>query len=142
MQPRPSLTLRKPSTISPEAVAAFVAGTEGESEPTLPPPAAVVATLPVPAAVTPPPLRAVPAIEPPTVAGRQPAVPSPRTDVPSFRRASRAVVERRTRPARRRTTVYLDVDVAAELAQALTHRDQELSDAVNSAVRAWLGQLT
>jgi hypothetical protein len=141
MQPRPSLTLRKPSTISPEAVAAFVAGTEGESEPTLPAPAAVTATLPVPAAVTASPLRAVPAIEPPTVAVSQPAAPSPRTEVPSFRRASRAVVERRTRPARRRTTVYLDVDVATELAQALTHRDQELSDAVNSAVRAWLDQL-
>ena len=149
MQPRPSLTLRKPSTISPEAVAAFVAGTEGESEPTLPAPAAVTATLPAPAAVTAPapaavtapPLRAVPAIAPPTVAVSPPAAPSPRAEVPSFRRASRAVVERRTRPARRRTTVYLDVDVATELAQALTHRDQELSDAVNSAVRAWLDQL-
>lgn len=61
-----------------------------------------------------------------------------RTDVPSFRRASRAVIERRTRPARRRTTVYLDVDVAAALALALAQRDQELSDAVNGAVRAWL----
>jgi hypothetical protein len=141
MQPRPSLTLRKPSTISPEAVAAFVAGTEGESEPTLPAPAAVTATLPVPAAVTAPPLRAVPAIEPSTAAVHQPAGPPPRADVPSFRRASRAVVERRTRPARRRTTIYLDVDVATELAQALTDRDQELSDAVNSAVRAWLDQI-
>jgi hypothetical protein len=141
MQSRPSLTLRKPSTISPEAVAAFVAGTEGEGDPTLPAPAVVPATLPVPAAVTAPSLRAVPAIEPPTVAVSQPAVPPPRAEVPSFRRASRAVVERRTRPARRRTTVYLDVDVATELAQALTHRDQELSDAVNSAVRAWLDQL-
>jgi len=37
--------------------------------------------------------------------------------------------------------VYLDVDVAAELAQALTHRDQELSDAVNRAVRAWLDEI-
>lgn len=141
MQPRPSLTLRKPSTISPEAVAAFVAGTEGESEPALPASAAVAATLPVPAAVTAPPLRAVPAIEPPTVVVSQQVVPPPRADVPSFRRASRAVVERRTRPARRRTTVYLDVDVATELAQTLTQRDQELSDAVNSAVRAWLDQV-
>lgn len=141
MQPRPSLTLRKPSTISPEAVAAFVAGTEGESEPALPASAAVAATLSVPAAVTAPPLRAVPASEPPTVVVSQQVVPPPRADVPSFRRASRAVVERRTRPARRRTTVYLDVDVATELAQALTQRDQELSDAVNSAVRAWLDQI-
>jgi hypothetical protein len=131
MQPPPSLTLRKPSTISPEAVAAFVAGSEGESEPTLSATATVSA----------PPLRAVPAIEPPTVTVSHPAVPRPRTDAPSFRRASRAVVERRTRPARRRTTIYLDVDVAAELAQALTHRDQELSAAVNNAVRAWLDEI-
>jgi hypothetical protein len=51
------------------------------------------------------------------------------------------VTERRTRPARRRTTVYLDVDVATELALALTQRDQELSDAVNGAVRAWLDEI-
>ena len=134
MQPRPSLTLRKPSTASPEAVAAFVAGTEGQGEPPLSA-SATAATPPPP----PSPLRAVPAIDPPVVI--EPATPSHRAEVPSFRRASRAVIERRTRPARRRTTVYLDVDVAAELAQALTHRDQELSDAVNRAVRAWLDEI-
>jgi hypothetical protein len=132
MQPRPPLTLRKPSTASPEAVAAFVAGSNTGSEP-------AASASPTVAAVTPPsppPLRSVPPSAP--LAAVEPAITSRRTDVPSFRRASRAVVERRTRPARRRTTVYLDVDVAAELAQALANRDQELSDAVNSAVRAWL----
>jgi hypothetical protein len=127
MQPRPSLTLRKPSTVSPDAVAAFVAASDSESEPML-------------SASGTPPLRAVPAMEP-LVAVVEPAGPPRLTDVPSFRRASRAVIERRTRPARRRTTVYLDVDVATELALALAQRDQELSDAVNGAVRAWLGAI-
>jgi hypothetical protein len=126
MQPRPSLTLRKPSTVSPDAVAAFVAASESEREPTLSASGTVVS-----------PLRAVPSMEP-LAAVVEPAGAFRHTDVPSFRRASRAVIERRTRPARRRTTVYLDVDVATELAQALTQRDQELSDAVNGAVRAWL----
>jgi hypothetical protein len=120
MQPRPSLTLRKPSTISPDAVAAFVAASDSE------PASSVSGTLA-------PPLRAVPAVPP-----MEPAGASRHTDVPSFRRASRAVIERRTRAARRRTTIYLDVDVATELAMALAQRDQELSDAVNGAVRAWL----
>lgn len=126
MQPRPSLTLRKPSTVSPAAVAAFVAASESESEPPLSATGTVTS------------LRAVPSVEPLVV---DPAGPPRRTDVPSFRRASRAVIERRTRPARRRTTVYLDVDVAAELALALAQRDQELSDAVNGAVRAWLDDI-
>jgi hypothetical protein len=125
MQPRPSLTLRKPSTVSSDAVAAFVEASDREREPT--PPANGPAA----------PLRAVPAMEPRVSAG-EPAGEPRTTDAPSFRRASRAVIERRTRPARRRTTIYLDVDVAAELAQALARRDQELSDAVNGAVRAWL----
>jgi len=124
MQPRPSLTLRKPSTVSPDAVAAFVAGSE--SEPTSSASGTVA-----------PPLRAVPSMNPSGGVVVQ-AGSLQRTDVPSFRRASRAVIERRTRPARRRTTVYLDVDVAAALALALAQRDQELSDAVNGAVRAWL----
>jgi hypothetical protein len=128
MQPRPSLTLRKPTTVSPDAVAAFVAASDGEHEST---PSASGPVAPA--------LRAVAAMEP--VAAAEPAgAPghTRRADVPSFRRASRAVIERRTRPARRRTTVYLDVDVAAELARALAQRDQELSDAVNGAIRTWL----
>ena len=125
MQPRPSLTLRKPSTVSPDAVAAFVAASESGIEP------AVSASGPVA-----PPLRAVPAMAPAVAV--DPAGAPRHAGVPSFRRASRAVIERRTRPARRRTTVYLDVDVAAELAQALAQRDQELSDAVNGAIRTWL----
>jgi hypothetical protein len=77
----------------------------------------------------------------PVIVAVEPARPPRKTDAPSFRRASRAVIERRTRPARRRTTVYLNVDVAAELALALAQRDQELSDAVNGAVRAWLNAI-
>lgn len=113
MQSRPSLTLRKPA--SPEAIAAFVGQDESEPQPSKPT---------APAAPT---LRALPTITP--------LAPSA---APSFRRASRAIVERRTRPARRRTTVYLDVDVASRLATVLAEQDQELSDAVNAAVRTWL----
>jgi hypothetical protein len=123
MQPRPSLTLRKPSTVSPDAVAAFVAGSESEPAP------------PGTSAAAAPALRSVPSPEP--LAGEPTGAPR-RADIPSFRRASRSVIERRTRPARRRTTVYLDLDVATELARALADRDQELSDAVNAAVRSWL----
>jgi hypothetical protein len=120
MQSRPSLTLRKPSTVSPEAIAAFVEA--DEPAPVSPKPAPV----PTPAQ---PALRAVPAAEP---------APSARVDAPSFRRASRAIVERRTRSARRRTTVYFDLDVATQLAKVLADRDQDLSDAVNDVVRSWL----
>lgn len=116
MQSRPSLTLRKPA--SPEAIAAFVGQDESEPQPSKPS---------APAAPAAPVLRALPTI-----------TPSAPSAAPSFRRASRAIVERRTRPARRRTTVYLDVDVASRLAAVLAEQDQELSDAVNAAVRTWL----
>jgi len=128
MQPRPSLTLRKPSTASPDAVAAFVSASESES--------ASGPAAPLRAVSSDPPLRAV--SSDPVIVAVDLVDPPRKTDVPSFRRASRAVIERRTRPARRRTTVYLDVDVAAKLAFTLAQRDQELSDAVNGAVRAWL----
>ena len=68
----------------------------------------------------------------------KPAAVAVPTDSPSFRRASRAIVERRTRAPRRRTTIYLEVDVATKLAQVLAERDQDVSDAVNAAVRVWL----
>jgi len=125
MQPRPSLTLRKPSTASPEAIAAFVGADEPDPASAKPMPTAA-----------PPSLRAVPAAESSTVA---PGAVAPGA-APTFRRASRAIVERRTRSARRRTTVYLDVDVAVQLAKVLADRDQELSDAVNAAVRSWLDE--
>ena len=119
------LTLRRPSpaTASPEAIAAFVDAADSTTDPA---PALNAAAVPVPsAAKLSTVLRAV-------------ANDEPSTSAPSFRRASRAVVHRRTKPSRRRTTVYLDVEVATELAAVLTLRDQELSDAVNAAVRAWL----
>jgi hypothetical protein len=118
MQSRPSLTLRKPSatSASPEAVAAFVrSGDDAEAQPDASP--------------APPSLRAVPSI---------PASISTNTAAPSFRRASRAVVPRRTRSPRRRTTIYFDVEVATDLSGWLAERDQELSDVVNMVVRDWL----
>lgn len=144
--PSPSLTLRRPSpaTASPEAIAAFVDA--ADSVPADPMPAPNTVPAPNPAPTT---SRRATAVEQrrssalPSISQHSP-VPlralsdEPSTSAPSFRRASRAVVHRRTKPARRRTTVYLDVDVATELASMLTVRDQELSDAVNAAVQAWL----
>ncbi len=135
--------LRKPASASPEAIAAFIDKTDPE------PPAP--AMLHIAKTSDAPLLRTVPA-EPeeqitsaPTVLAiktrkpRQAAEESTsRLDAPSFRRASRAIAERRTKPSRRRTTIYFDVDVASQLSVALIERDQELSDAVNAAVKAWL----
>jgi hypothetical protein len=119
MQSRTSLTLRRPSATaaSPEAIAAFVE-TGDDSTPQVSPPE------------SPPNLRAVPDAQPSASI----------TAAPTFRRASRAVVPRRTRSARRRTTIYFDVDVATDLSGLLAERDQELSDAVNAVVRDWLAQ--
>ena len=132
----PSLTLRKPSAPSPDAVAAFVGN--DEADPASLPPRSM--TPPAPA------LRTVPsrASAAPAVASLSPTATASlaASAAPSFRRASRAIVERRTRSARRRTTVYLDVDVATKLAGFLLERDQELSDTVNAAVQAWLDAQT
>lgn len=59
---------------------------------------------------------------------------------PSFAKAHRAVVERRTKPSRRRTTVYLDLDIASMLAAridaaASTGARLELSDLINDLLR-------
>jgi hypothetical protein len=141
MQTRPSLMLRKPASPSPEAIAAFIEN----SEPSAPTFTDAVAPLQVPH------LHAVPAVNevqqsPEAVQIAKPRKPRAasaeempvRTEAPSFRRPSRAVVERRTGPSRRRTTIYLDLDIAAQLSAVLVERDQELSDAVNAAVAAWL----
>ncbi len=143
MQTRPSLMLRKPASPSPEAIAAFI--DKSEPEPPAPP---VLQTAKMNDAT--PHLRAVPAEpEEPIITAApiaktrkpRPAAEEPttsRVDAPSFRRASRAIAERRTKPARRRTTIYFDVDVASQLSAALIEHDLELSDAVNSAVKTWL----
>lgn len=132
MQSRPSLTLRRPSaaSASPEAIAAFVGN--GDAEPQ------ANAVLPTTH------LRPVPPA-PVSTATNAAATPAPasisaNTAAPSFRRASRAVVPRRTRSARRRTTIYFDVDVATDLSGLLAERDKELSDVVNGVVRDWLAQ--
>jgi hypothetical protein len=128
MQPRASLTLRKPSTAAPsqEAIAAFVENVNDEPAATTSPPAAADA-MPSPI------LRAVPA--------SALSVSPPKTETtPSFRRADRAVVERRTRNPLRRTTVYFDVDVATELSRVLAERGQQLSNVVNTVMREWIAQ--
>src|SRR4051812_14173784 len=133
MQSRPPLTLRKPSAASPEAIAAFVGKAEDESISATPntsdatpntsdatsntsdaaihptPNVAVSPAAPAPG------LRSVPRKKLSAVSAPLPAG----TATPSFRRASHAIEQRRTRPARRRTTVYLDVEIAAELAGVL-----------------------
>lgn len=123
----PSLTLRKPSPI---AIASFV--DRGEADELTPPP------VPEPA------LAAVPALQPSKVEpaeSRRRAVraqATPPDDVPSFTRASRSLATRRTKPDRRRTTVYFDLDVARDLACRLG--DEDMSDVVNAAVRAHLAK--
>ena len=128
--PSPSLTLRKPSAPSPDAIAAFVGADEGE-----------VASPPKPRTVQNDEVEAT-SPKPRTVTASRALRTVPKTEqvaaAPSFQRASRAIVERRNRSARRRTTVYLDVDVATKLAAVLQNSQQELSDAVNAAVVAWL----
>lgn len=127
MQPRASLTLRKPSTASPSpaAIAAFVGSANDEPEQSSPATETPAGTTPM--------LRAVPTATP--------SVSSPKTEsAPSFRRADHAVVERRTRGPRRRTTVYFDVDVATELSKVLAERKQELSNVVNAVMSEWLAQ--
>jgi post-segregation antitoxin (ccd killing protein) len=47
-------------------------------------------------------------------------------------------VERKTKPNRRRATVYLDLDVTRALLQHCQRRDVEMSAVVNDALRAYL----
>lgn len=71
----------------------------------------------------------------------QPSQPDAATtvdDVVTFRRASRSVAKRATKPDRRRATVYLDLDVARDLAAHVASADREMSLVVNDALRAWL----
>lgn len=147
MQTRPSLTLRKPASPSPEAIAAFVDKSEPTPQPQPEKPPVHLRAVPTePEIESPAPtIVALPTAEiPPAATPAKPRKPRPaaeeinRNDAPSFRRASRAIAERRTKPSRRRTTVYLDLDVANQLSVALMERDQELSDAVNSAIKTWL----
>lgn len=129
------LSLRSKPTLH-VAADAFVAGAEDSGAITSP------AVEPVAASLTPPSLpslgkahravarRVKPAVEP--VAALQ--------SVPSFAKAHRAVVARRTKPARRRTTVYLDLDIAAMLSAriddaASTGARIELSDLINDLLR-------
>jgi len=48
------------------------------------------------------------------------------------------MIKRRTKPDRRRVTVYLDLDVASELAAYVSTADKEMSVVVNDALRSWL----
>lgn len=108
----PSLALRKPSPAPPlAAVEAFVGTADRENTPAEP-----VAT---------PPAEPI-------------ATPGHDRDVPTFRRASRSVAKRRTKPDRRRATVYFDLDVARDLAAHVATADKEMSIIVNEALRAWL----
>jgi hypothetical protein len=143
MMSRPSLTLRKPSVPSEAAVAAFVAGRDASSV-TAAPILSVVASEPELEHIEP---AQIIATEAAAIASAKSATRKPKPSsmnnsametVPTFQRASRAVVQRRNGAARRRTTVYLDLDVASHLSAALASNDQELSDAVNTALRMWL----
>jgi hypothetical protein len=144
MAKRTSLTLRKPSAskpVDPTVLEAFVGGGASEpvqavvtpirSEPTEPAPA----PLPTPKASAP--AQAAPAPKAP--AKVKPAGPRLVEDeVPTFRRASKAISKRKTKADRRRTTVYMQLDVARELAEYCGQHDTEMSEVVNQAVREFL----
>jgi hypothetical protein len=59
-------------------------------------------------------------------------------DVPTFRRATRSISKRKTKPDRRRATVYMDIDLARKLAAHCATNELDMSDAVNAALRAYL----
>jgi hypothetical protein len=59
-------------------------------------------------------------------------------DVPTFRRATRSIAKRKTKPDRRRATVYMDIDLARKLAAHCATNELDMSDAVNAALRAYL----
>lgn len=141
-----SLTLRKPS---PLAVEAFVNRDEESASAVLlaPPPTASPIAAP---AVQLAPAAAVEVFETPA---RHPKSNAKRSapeveraakhfepDAITFRRASRAMVRRRTKPDRRRVTVYLDLDVASELAAYVSKADKEMSSVVSDALRTWLSK--
>ncbi len=119
---KPSLTLRKPRTkpAQPAEIQAFIEGCESEQ---------IATTVPSSPERIPPnaiPLRSV----------------SPEAiDIPSFRRANKSIAHRKTKPHRRRTTVYMELDIAKELAKHCVEHDEDMSDAVNKALRAWLPSL-
>lgn len=125
------LSLRSKPTTLHVAADAFVAGAEDGASITSP------AIEPVAAPPTTPSLGKAPravARRPPPVEPVEPVTP------PSFAKARRAVVARRTKPARRRTTVYLDLDVATNLAAridaaASAGERLELSDLINDLLR-------
>lgn len=117
-----SLTLRKPSSAPLAAVEAFI---NREDEAVSQPRVQLAA-------------QAMPPIAP--VAESQPVANNIAPDAIVFRRASRAMARRRTKPDRRRVTVYLDLDVASELATYISTADKEMSGVVSDALRAWLNK--
>lgn len=116
-----SLTLRKPSRAPLASVEAFV----NRDEESAPQPAIQIAPATSAADQT---------------SERKPAPSSIEPNAIIFRRASRAMAPRRTKPDRRRVTVYFDLDVASELAAYVATADKEMSAVVNDALRAWLTQ--
>jgi hypothetical protein len=128
MQPkRPSLIPRKPVVGDLDA---FVNG----GEPAL---ALVRSADPQPLPATEPEIAATPTA-PPAKPSTRPAAPRRVAEGVTFRRANRAIIERKTKPARRRTTVYLDLDLVEQLAHVCADQDREMSDAVNEAVRQFV----
>jgi hypothetical protein len=119
MKPRPSLTLRKPAVTAAADVDAFINGAELPAEPAL----SVVRDVETP----------------PSAPAAEKTAPQPTASV-TFRRADRSIARRKTRPDRRRATVYFDLDLVERLAEHCANKDIEMSDAVNDALRQFLGR--
>ena len=123
MSKRASLTLRKPGQRpDPKAIEAFIAGNDDEDHGQT----SVTPIKPVPAPL--------PMISDPDVSTTELA-----DEVPTFRRATRSIAKRKTKPDRRRTTVYMDMSLARKLAAHCAENDLDMSDAVNAALRSYLG---
>lgn len=140
MSKRASLTLRKPGQRpDPKAIEAFIAASDDEDNGQT----SVTPIKPVPA-----PEPMVSASAPPVTKGKaspakEAAVPDvwmaePAEDVPTFRRATRSIAKRKTKPDRRRTTVYMELILARQLAAHCAENDLDMSDAVNAALRSYL----
>ena len=136
MSKRASLTLRKPGQRpDPRAIEAFIAGSDDEDHgQTSVTPIKTVSALESMAS----PVMEATVFPEKDAAVYDASVAESADDVPTFRRATRSIAKRKTKPDRRRTTVYMDMGLARELAAHCAENDLDMSDAVNAALRSYL----
>jgi hypothetical protein len=139
---RPSLGLRKPKPATTVDIEAFVNGAQEEAVTEVEPVESVAQEV-VEASPAAPPPRKKSAREPALVSVPAPKreesrAPKQTSPLPTFQRASKALIERKTKGAMRRTTVYMRLDLAQRLAEYCGREQCEMSQAVNEAIEAYL----